>query len=135
MRRVNPILAAILNFIAPGLGFIYIGKRLFVAVGLVLISMSVIRAMFNHKDLTFIDLIASLTYSIVMALLAYIAAKKANTTQVNQFIFIARRPLRRRSSIPPPPGIYVVYCRQCGYSNPPDIGDVCIKCGGKLFEY
>ncbi|MEM2193655.1 MAG: hypothetical protein QXY40_00840 [Candidatus Methanomethylicia archaeon] len=134
MRRVNPILAAILNFIVPGLGFIYIGRRLLVAVGLILISVSIIGAMLDYKDLTFTDLIASLMYSVVMALLAYIAARKVNMNQLNQFVFIARRSLRKRLLIPPPPGIYVVYCRQCGCSNPPD-SDTCIKCGGKLFEY
>jgi hypothetical protein len=135
MRRVNPILAAILNFIVPGLGFIYIGKRLFTAVGLILIGISIVGAMFNSESLTVTDLIVSITYSFIMALLAYIAARKVNMEQLDRFVFVSRRSLRRYSSIPPPLGVYTVYCRQCGYPNPPDTGSVCIKCGGKLFEY
>jgi energy-converting hydrogenase Eha subunit E len=135
MRRVNPILAAILNFIVPGLGFIYIGKRLLIVVGLILISISAVGAMFNSESLTVTDLIISITYSVIMALLAYIAAKKVNMEQLNRFVFVNRRSSRRYLLIPPPPGVYVVYCRWCGYPNPSDAGSLCIKCGRKLFEY
>lgn len=135
MRRANPTIAAILNFIVPGLGFIYIGKRMFIIVGLILTSISAIGIMSDSKDLTVTDFIASLTYSTIMALLAYIAAKKVNTDQVSRFVFVARRPVREHYIIPPPPGVYVIYCRRCGYANPPDKGNTCIKCGEKLFEF
>jgi hypothetical protein len=38
MKKKNPVLAAILNLILPGIGYVYSGKRIGFGIGLILVG-------------------------------------------------------------------------------------------------
>ena len=56
-RKKNPWVAAVLNFIIPGLGYLYVGKKhVLVSVGFIVVNLlSALFLPFPTEDLSFLD--------------------------------------------------------------------------------
>jgi hypothetical protein len=73
----SPRIAAILNFVLPGLGYIYVGKRLVFGVGLALLSI-IIGIYWMFFEIPFIMLVDSLAVEILLAYDGYKTAEEKN---------------------------------------------------------
>jgi hypothetical protein len=128
MGRKNPLLAAILNFLLPGLGFMYCGTTPFIIGGFSLLMLSLAEtAIAFSQPLTALTLLLSLVGAFVWAVLGYGAVECINKSVLP--------PLQPPPSPAPPPSTprpsEKVYCVYCGAENPVDAA-FCKKCGKKI---
>lgn len=153
MKRKSPWLAALLNVLLPGLGFIYIGKALYITSGILLILISVIDALLLFEiESTFKNIVmvafSSILWAIALAIIGYEAAKQVNLNITGRSKYCiscgARNEIdadycikckQKFISVEPPavnPKIESnMFCTHCGFKNPFD-SIYCIKCGDKL---
>ncbi len=73
----NPWIAAVLNFVLPGLGYIYVGKRLVFGVGLALLSI-IIGIYWIFFEIPFIMIVDSLVVEFLLAYDGYKTAEEKN---------------------------------------------------------
>lgn len=78
MRRKNPLLAAILNFVLPGVGYLYAGRRIVFAVLLFIGNILGIYAAFD-MNIGAAYFIAAVIISVAFALDAWNEAERANS--------------------------------------------------------
>lgn len=79
MKRKNPLLAAILNFLLPGVGYLYAGRRIVFAVLLFIGNILGIYAVFDIDGIGAIYFIAAVIISAAFALDAWNEAERANS--------------------------------------------------------
>jgi len=83
MKKKNPWVTAILNFLFPGLGFIYIGTTEYIAIGSILFiidifSTIILFPLIFHYIYYMVITIISISLGIFFATLGYIATEKYN---------------------------------------------------------
>ncbi len=76
-RYKYPWLAAILNFIIPGLGYLYTGKRMIFGGGLILLSVIYVSSTLN-ADMTYLDWAVGIPLSLLFAYDGYQTALEFN---------------------------------------------------------
>ena len=143
MSRKNPWIAAILNFLIPGIGFIYLGTTPFIIGGAILFVFEILVVAITW-EIVFDPLMMSLSFlfSFFWAALGYVAAEYVNKRMPPPTPAVAPEPLRTPAPLPPaptpaptpvpttPPKIHCVYC---GAENPTD-AIFCQKCGKKMVK-
>ena len=76
----NPIAAALLNFVLPGLGYVYTGKRMGFGIGLILSSI-ILYSGFSLADIPMIVWIDAFVLDILFAYDGYKTAEEVNKTK------------------------------------------------------
>lgn len=136
MKRKNPWITAILNFLIPGIGFIYLGTTPFVIGGAVLFIFGILETAITWSTiLDPLTIALSFLFAFFWAALGYIAAEYVNKHMPSPTPAVPPEPLRAPAPSPPaptpasttPPKIHCVYC---GAENPTD-AIFCQKCGKK----
>jgi 4-amino-4-deoxy-L-arabinose transferase-like glycosyltransferase len=128
MGRKNPWVAAILNFLLPGIGFIYCGTTPFIIGGAILFIISIWATVTSYKSMFEAStLILSFLPAIFWAALGYVAAEYVNKQMLP--------PMPSPVAVPPSTSTAVpqekIYCVYCGAENPAD-AVFCRKCGKKI---
>lgn len=81
-KKKSPWLAALLNFILPGLGYLYIGKRLlfglFIALSFLFVIADFLIYDIVYPELTYISILSSLLTLIAFAYDGYKTAEEVN---------------------------------------------------------
>lgn len=125
MKQKRPWLAALLNVIFPGVGFVYLSKAFYITGGIILILLSVIGFLLlltvegTGGAIVFIFFI-SLFYVIALAAIGYESARQINLN-IEKSIQNNTEPTTELD----------IHCANCGFENPID-SIFCIKCGNKL---
>jgi len=128
--RKNPAVTAILNFLIPGLGFVYIGTTLFVIGGLVEIFFSIIETgLLLVYPVPPALWLLSVGAAFAWAILGYGAAESFNGKLPMN---LPRSPqLQVPQSTPSMQNAEVKFCRYCGEGNKTDAA-FCERCGKKI---
>ena len=77
MAYKNPWIVAILNFLIPGTGFLYLGKRNYLIIGIMLILITFVYTTVFYSTSTIIFIGESI-WNALWAILGYFITKKAN---------------------------------------------------------
>jgi len=129
MKRKNPWIAAILNFLFSGIGFIYLETTTFIIIGVALFLFELLKAVITWSTiLDPLTLVLSLVSSFIWAALGYVCAE-----YVNKCMPPPPPPTpseRPTAPAPPSPKIHCVYC---GAENS-TVAIFCQKCGKKIVK-
>jgi len=124
MKRKNPWVAATLNFLIPGIGFIYLGTTPFIIGGAVLFIFGILETAIAWSTiLDPLTLTLSFLFAFFWAALGYVAAEYVNK----------RMPPPAPVVPPAPPPSLKIHCLYCGAENPTD-AVFCQKCGKKIVK-
>jgi len=133
MKRKNPWIAAIGNFLFQGIGFIYLEATPFVLIGAILFVYTLIGTAINWSTSTFLDpltVISTFVHASLWAALGYVCAEYVNKCALQP------PPSPPSEHMPPPPAptpLPKIYCVYCGIENPID-AVFCQKCGKKMVK-
>ena len=137
MKSKNPWIVAILNFLIPGIGFIYLGTTPFIIGGVVLFIFGILETAITWSTiLAPLTLALSFLFAFFWAALGYVATEYVNKRMPSLTPVVPPEPFRAPAlSLPAPtpapttpPHIHCVYC---GGENPTD-AIFCQKCGKKM---
>lgn len=77
-EKKKPWLAALLNFVVPGLGYVYAGKRQIFGIGLVIWGIIALGWYFTSKETSLLLAVDSFVISILLAYDGYKTAEEVN---------------------------------------------------------
>jgi len=151
MKNKNPWIAAILNLLLPGIGFIYLEEGPFVPIGTVLLIVEILESAIAWSALlTPLTLTFSLISACIWAALGYVCAEYVNKCALQPppsppLPAVSAEPAQAPAPPPPAPipkprgrrarvseeGERKFFCRYCGAENKSD-AVFCERCGKKL---
>jgi len=134
MKRKNPWVAAALNFLIPGIGFIYLGTTPFIIGGAVLFIFGILETAITWSTiLDPLTLTLSFLFAFFWAALGYVATEYVNKRMPLPAPVVPPEPLRAPAPPPPTPPSPKIHCVYCGAENPAD-AIFCQKCGKKIVK-
>lgn len=135
MKRKNPWIAAILNFLIPGIGFIYLGTTPFIIGGAVLFIFVILETAITWSTiLDPLTIALSFLFAFFWATLGYVAAEYVNKHVPPPTPAVPSEPLRAPALSPPAPTPSLkIHCVYCGAKNPTD-AIFCQKCGKEIVK-
>jgi len=136
MNKKSPLVAALLNFILPGIGFIYIGGGYFISGGILVFFVSIISSMSglisssSNTENLFLSILAGLTQCVAFSILGYGIAIMHNSIVENSKK-LSESTEKEQSVNSGKTNDNVIFCSKCGEKITDD-SIFCKKCGNKV---
>jgi len=135
MKRKNPWIAAILNFLFQGIGFIYLETTPFIVIGSVLFLYTLIGTAITWSTLLNpLTVVSTFVSAFIWAALGYVCAEYVNKCALQPPPSVPSEHMPPPAPPPPAPTPSPkIHCVYCGAENS-TVAIFCQKCGKKIVK-